>query len=56
MSSQREPSDYALAMIASILDRPVSHPEPTDYALATTAVTFDHPVSHEPEKALVKEH
>jgi hypothetical protein len=56
MLSQREPSDYALAMIASILDHPGSRPEPTDYALATTAMILDHPVSHtEPEKVLVEE-
>jgi hypothetical protein len=56
MSSQREPSDFALAMIASILDHMGSHPEPADYALATIAVILDHPVSHsEAEKALVEE-
>jgi hypothetical protein len=56
MSSQREPSDFALAMIASIFNHSGSHPEPTDYALATTAVILDQPISHpEPERALVKE-
>jgi hypothetical protein len=56
MSSQREPSDFALAMIASILDHTGSHPEPADYALATIAVNLDHPLSHsEAEKALVEQ-
>ena len=56
MLSQREPSDFALAMIASILDHTGSHPEPTDYALATIAVILDHPVSNgEVEKTLVEE-
>ena len=56
MLSQREPSDFALAMIASILDHTGTHPEPTDYALATIAATLDHPVSHsEVERVLVEE-
>jgi len=55
MFSQREPSDFALAMIAAVLDH-LSHAEPTDYALATIAVTHDHQVLHPaPENDLVEE-
>jgi hypothetical protein len=55
MLNRKEPSDFALAMIAAVLDQP-SRAEPTDYALATIAVSDDHQVSHpEHENALVEE-
>jgi hypothetical protein len=56
MSSQREPSEYALAMIAKSLDHLRTRPRPTDYALATIAVFLDHPVLlNEVEKTLNEE-